>query len=64
MKIIERIYIEEKKDIRKKAKNYDYKITSNCFDPSKQSPPNEFLLKLMGRINSYIDIKKDNLDKK
>ena len=28
----------------KKVKN-EYSLTQNCFDPSKSSPPNDFMLK-------------------
>jgi hypothetical protein len=28
-------------------------LKENFFDPSKSSPPNEFILKLQKRINSY-----------
>lgn len=35
---------------------YDYdelNLKTNCFDPSKFSPPNEFLIKLNLRIEHY-----------
>lgn len=28
-------------------------IQSNCFDPTKSSPPNSFMQKLQTRMNSY-----------
>ena len=31
----------------------EYSQTANCFDPSKQSPPNEFIIKLQIRISNY-----------
>jgi hypothetical protein len=31
----------------------EYSLKENFFDPSKSSPPNEFLLKLQLRMNSY-----------
>jgi hypothetical protein len=45
----------------------EYSLKQNFFDPSKSSPPNEFMLKLhmrMTKYNSqYVDIKDDSLDK-
>jgi hypothetical protein len=31
----------------------EYSLKQNCFDPSKSSPPNEFIIKLNMRINKY-----------
>ena len=31
----------------------EYSRKQNCFDPSKSSPPNEFMLKLHMRISNY-----------
>ncbi len=31
----------------------EYSLKENFFDPSKSSPPNEFLLKLQLRMSSY-----------
>jgi hypothetical protein len=31
----------------------DYSLKQNFFDPSKSSPPNDFLLKLQMRMNVY-----------
>jgi hypothetical protein len=48
----------------------EYSLKQNFFDPSKSSPPNDFILKLHMRmnvynLNPYCDIiKDDNLDKK
>ena len=40
----------------------EYSLKQNCFDPSKSSPPNEFIIKLNMRINKYhIDNKVVNL---
>jgi len=49
----------------------EYSIKQNFFDPSKSSPPNDFMIKLHMRMNMYnnvsqshyIDIKDDNLVK-
>ena len=41
----------------------EYSLKQNFFDPSKSSPPNEFMIKLHMRMNRYnIDKKVDNLD--
>ena len=40
----------------------EYSLKQNFFDPSKSSPPNEFMLKLQLRISLYNSfIKEDNL---
>jgi len=46
----------------------EYSLKQTFFDPSKSSPPNDFLKKLHKRMsiysrNFYIDIKDDNRDK-
>ena len=46
----------------------EYSLKQNFFDPSKSSPPNEFLLKLNKRLSVYVPdvfsvIKDDNLDR-
>ena len=39
----------------------EYSLTQNIFDPSKSSPPNEFMLKLQLRMSLYDSfIKEDN----
>ena len=41
----------------------EYSLKQNFFDPSKSSPPNEFMIKLHMRMNRYnIDKKVDHLD--
>lgn len=44
----------------------EYSRKQNCFDPSKSSPPNDFMIKLHMRMTNYdskVDvIKDDNLD--
>ena len=41
----------------------EYSLKQNFFDPSKSSPPNEFMIKLRMRMNRYqIDKNDDNLD--
>ena len=44
----------------------DYSLKQNFFDPSKSSPPNDFLYKLNMRMKiyeNYYDIKEDKCDK-
>jgi hypothetical protein len=41
----------------------EYSRKQNCFDPSKSSPPNDFMIKLHMRMTNYDSrIKDDNLD--
>jgi len=41
----------------------EYSLKQNFFDPSKSSPPNEFMIKLHMRINKYyMDKHDDSLD--
>jgi hypothetical protein len=41
----------------------EYSLKQNFFDPSKSSPPNEFMIKLHMRMNIYhMDNKDDSLD--
>lgn len=44
----------------------EYSLKQNFFDPSKSSPPNEFMLKLYMRMSDYnsslYDIKDDRRD--
>ncbi len=43
----------------------EYSLKQNFFDPTKNSPPNEFILKLQQRMNIYYtDNKDDNFDTK
>jgi hypothetical protein len=50
----------------------EYSLKQNFFDPSKSSPPNEFMIKLKMRMSiynknqyedRYVDMKDDSLDK-
>ena len=36
-----------------KSPTSEYSLKKNVFDPSKSSPPNEFMIKLNMRINKY-----------
>jgi hypothetical protein len=47
--------IEKTKPIKinKIIKNDEFDLKTNCFDPSKFSPPNEFMMKLNIRIEYY-----------
>jgi len=43
----------------------EYSLKQNFFDPSKSSPPNEFMIKLQMRISNYNSVlytKDDNRD--
>ena len=41
----------------------EYSLKENFFDPSKSSPPNDFMIKLHMRINKYyMDKDDDSLD--
>ena len=47
------------------SKYVTYSLKQNCFDPSKSSPPNDFMLKLHKRMSIYKsletnDDKRDN----
>ena len=35
----------------------DFDLKTNCFDPSKFSPPNEFIMKLNMRMECYNNFK-------
>jgi hypothetical protein len=41
----------------------EYSLNENVFDPSKSSPPNEFLIKLQLRMNIYNSLIKDEIRK-
>jgi len=44
----------------------EYSLKQNFFDPSKSSPPNEFMIKLHMRMNiynTYVNKNDDSLDK-
>jgi len=43
------------KKIQQTKENIDnqYSLKNNLFDPSKSSPPNEFMLKLYNRVSIY-----------
>ena len=53
--------------IKKEEKNIlegEYSLKQNFFDPTKSSPPNDFLLKLRLRMSYYDSfIKADNFNK-
>ncbi len=42
----------------------EYSLKQNFFDPSKSSPPNEFIIKLHMRMNKYYMDKDDSFDVK
>ena len=40
----------------------EYSLKQNFFDPTKNSPPNEFMIKLHMRMNNYYKDNDDSLD--
>lgn len=49
-------------------KNYgknlnSYDLNQNCFDPSKSSPPNEFMMKLRQRMTLYDCLEKNDFNR-
>ena len=44
-------------------KDSEYSLKENIFDPSKSSPPNDFLLKLQLRMSIYNSSIKDEIRK-
>lgn len=44
------------KNIKEKY-NDDFYLNSNCFDPTKFSPPNEFIMKLNIRMEYYNNLR-------
>lgn len=39
--------------MKKKICKEEYSLNQNIFDPSKSSPPNDFMMKLYARMNMY-----------
>jgi hypothetical protein len=64
--ITQEISIKKKSmNIKINSSTSEYSLKQNCFDPSKSSPSNEFMIKLHMRINKYhIDNNAVNLDTK
>ncbi len=60
------IYIDQTLNTLMKTESIikgEYSLKQNFFDPSKSSPPNEFMAKLHMRMNMYHrDNKEDSLD--
>jgi hypothetical protein len=56
------IPIQPTSPTNKKEHNFDmeYSLVQNLFDPSKSSPPNEFLLKLKLRMSLYDTFTKED----
>jgi len=40
-------------NIKETTNNNEFHLKTNCFDPTKFSPPNEFLIKLNLRMDAY-----------
>jgi|LakMenE29Apr09ns_1017244.scaffolds.fasta_scaffold01811_3 hypothetical protein len=43
--------------IETKYNKDEFNLKTNCFDPSKFSPPNDFIIKLNLRINHYSNLR-------
>jgi hypothetical protein len=58
------IPISKKKETKKKEEKEEneYSLKQHFFDPSKSSPPNEFMLKLRMRMSHYNYNSFSNLD--
>ena len=61
------IVINKKNHMEKSenTNNYEHSLTQNLFDPTKSSPPNQFIRKLHARIcaYNYTETKLDNFKK-
>lgn len=54
--IINSNFNKKKQQINLEKSSSEYDEQSNFFDPSKQSPPNEFMLKLQMRMLNYSSV--------
>jgi len=50
--------------MKKGSQKGEYSLNQNFFDPSKSSPPNEFMNKLKIRMKIYDNYRLDYVDKK
>jgi hypothetical protein len=50
IKIVKTLFTTMKKDLNTTG---EYSLKQNFFDPSKSSPPNEFMIKLQMRMSMY-----------
>jgi hypothetical protein len=52
--------IEDKEEVatylKRNSLSFDSKLDNNAFDPTKNSPPNPWLIKLENRIQQYYQI--------
>jgi hypothetical protein len=56
------VIIRKEEPFSVKKKEYEYDLKQNFFDPSKSSPPNDFMMKLQMRMGYYDSLSKvDNL---
>lgn len=46
--------------MQEKSPKGEYSLKKNFFDPSKSSPPNQFMIKLHMRMDKYYKDKKDD----
>jgi len=47
---------------KKQIRTEEYGLNLSAFDPSKSSPPNEFMMKLYARMNVYSNYTDKNVD--
>ena len=46
--------VEESNNVKNEHnKNNQYSLKNNLFDPTKSSPPNDFMIKLYNRVSVY-----------
>ncbi len=57
-----KINSRENMNIIKEHLSEEYDIKENFFDPSKSSPPNEFMMKLFKRMSYFEGNNDNNLD--
>ena len=56
------ILIQQTSPAKNSSPKGEYSLKRNFFDPSKSSPPNEFMLKLRMRMSKYYDFSDDERD--
>ena len=56
------ILIQHSSPAKNTSPKGEYSLKRNFFDPSKSSPPNEFMLKLRMRMSKYYDFSDDEKD--
>jgi hypothetical protein len=61
-RVIHEREISKNLNVFKKIKfnELDYELTNNIFDPTKSSPPNDFMIKLKKRIEMFYSSEKSD----